>query len=1028
MSTRGGKGLGGGGGGKKREAAKPSRGALTIANVKKLRVGGEFCCGFCGCCDSGEAVADCQVEVCQKCWKRYLAALTTYGDISFVMEGVQDEGSTIHAEWQESGRIEDGVMRTFFSSDVSDSKSFEVKVTKPMIGLARQQVIAALGGHEPDKVGLRLGDLVDAEGNAFKGVLVPNPSRPYLEVDVSTTMSITRDTTKLKGGAQLFADQGKKAFEYECNDAKTEAHTLETLKAKGENYQRLLDSEKAKGSAACDDGASSTGDASTRPPDAPTSALSPGPSTMSAPALNPAALRDSVTHYSGEYSENKRQKATSGKAARKSPATAGATPEKSESYDLVQRRKGALNLERCWNGDAMGRGIRWARDAVAAILDKAIPGEAELADELDGHRKLAEAICGLMEKPIKNINQDKLDSYLVVIEGMTEDVRSAVKIELLKTRFSNMIFAGSCTASDLFRVAAPWNTLTDTDDATFKPRDPRVYTIDGSKQDKISMTDSLMIDVYNGHIANGKAGKSSLKRLCVDWLDWVDDNVVDDEDYDLLITSLITSWKALLSFINPKVTQYDDAVTALSNCAESKPGQASLRHLALLIRRPADYTEMKDEYHKFYKRTKELLPTVAMHEKNMKEMTVAAFVDGGHMLAALQTVAKLQLECRPGSWEGFEIELTAKLEEYVHGITVDKNYAKMDNTTQTQKLSEAKVLLQEAKKNLTSKSSAWQIALNEVGDAEAGINLWNANQGLASLAQALTADSLKDPAKRQSAIPVIDSALAAGGRSSEARAESAKAIQASVTACIGNHCESPESTEPYVCILKKILEAKWLTDNGNKELTSFVNLLERWGPIVEHKKQWETLGGDDGKRLEEASAKNIMVSLLSSLERVKEFMNDPTALMQLCDQAEPKSTGGASKDQPWHSTLNADASAKGVIELGKTTLLKINASEFKSMTDRLIHAMGTYNVWSTVINYTTDAALVDRAREIKADCLATMFSAKLIHDQIEHADAPTKLRRAANKIKQSVNSAGVLDRMPQQLRDMMKNMCSLKAA
>eukprot|EP00959_Pyramimonas_sp_CCMP1952_P068995 1440257-Pyramimonas_sp.AAC.1 len=90
----------------------------------------------------------------------------------------------------------------------------------------------------------------------------------------------------------------------------------------------------------------------------------------------------------------------------------------------------------------MGREIRWARDAVAAILDKAIPGEAELADELDGHRKLAEAICGLMEKPIKNINQDKLDSYLVVIEGMNEDVRSAVKVELLKTRFSNMIFAG----------------------------------------------------------------------------------------------------------------------------------------------------------------------------------------------------------------------------------------------------------------------------------------------------------------------------------------------------------------------------------------------------------------------------------------------------------------------------------------------------------------------------------------------------------------------------------------------------------
>eukprot|EP00959_Pyramimonas_sp_CCMP1952_P201160 4206958-Pyramimonas_sp.AAC.1 len=95
MSLRGKGYTGGGGGGKKRERTKPQPGALCSGNLKRLRGSCDFCCGLCGCCDGGEAVSECQVDVCQKCWKRYTSAFTTYGDICVVIEGVQDEGSTI---------------------------------------------------------------------------------------------------------------------------------------------------------------------------------------------------------------------------------------------------------------------------------------------------------------------------------------------------------------------------------------------------------------------------------------------------------------------------------------------------------------------------------------------------------------------------------------------------------------------------------------------------------------------------------------------------------------------------------------------------------------------------------------------------------------------------------------------------------------------------------------------------------------------------------------------------------------------
>ena len=67
---------------------------------------------------------------------------------------------------------------TWLATEVREEHEVEVKVSTPLIGPFKAQ-IEKWTGCTPEELGMQLLTLTDAHHNAYKGVLMPDPIRPY---------------------------------------------------------------------------------------------------------------------------------------------------------------------------------------------------------------------------------------------------------------------------------------------------------------------------------------------------------------------------------------------------------------------------------------------------------------------------------------------------------------------------------------------------------------------------------------------------------------------------------------------------------------------------------------------------------------------------------------------------------------------------------------------------------------------------------------------------------------------------------
>eukprot|EP00959_Pyramimonas_sp_CCMP1952_P207640 4343318-Pyramimonas_sp.AAC.1 len=63
-------------------------------------------------------------------------------------------------------------------------------------------------------MGIKLQDLPDQDGNTYKGIMVPNPNRPYLEHDVTNQWYAKLATHKMQPSQQLFEAQSSGTYSY----------------------------------------------------------------------------------------------------------------------------------------------------------------------------------------------------------------------------------------------------------------------------------------------------------------------------------------------------------------------------------------------------------------------------------------------------------------------------------------------------------------------------------------------------------------------------------------------------------------------------------------------------------------------------------------------------------------------------------------------------------------------------------------------------------------------------------------------
>ncbi|CAK0792982.1 unnamed protein product [Prorocentrum cordatum] len=1025
--------------------------------LARLAAPDSFQCGTCDVTDVSMAVQDATAPTCTTCFDRYCKGFTQFGSLEKVQEGVNEEGSHIHGCWEESKRIEKGeAAKSFFPTAVNEGSQFIIAVVKPMVGITRGQLVSDVLHEEPEALGIKLQDLPDHEGNTYKGILVPNPQRPYLEYNVTNEIYANMIAHKMTPDQQTFDAQALGTYDHlsqglsttgHCRravpplvKARTEAYTIDSLIARAENYRKTQAEIERRAKEAEDAAVAASGESSFGGSPSPAAPQQGALAAGSGPQLNPAAMACSRSVVAPSECRPPR---TPGARPRGGARSVMSDAKKSEVEELVDRRISALDTSSCWSGAAMGRELRWARESHEGIMEASpTPEDSETADKLKEHISVCDAICGFVEKPLREIPKSKLDSFLNTLEKYNEDMPSKWKLDNLKV--GDLLKKPDMCMQDFFYMVAPWEVqhAEGNGSLTYRPTYPRVITLDGSQADKISQCDAFFTEALNHHIHAGEGGRSQLVQFCTSCLDWIDNNCPEDEAFDDVVNTMAQCLKALLCIASPGKIAYHDSITKMGEAKSQCPGQACLRHLNLSVKRSEFYTSLRavrDECAQYYTKTQEHWPEVCSLLSKMEQCkTVAGFVQSGNMAIALNKVAMFAMYCRPGSIDGFKSKLTALFEKYLADLPQGDPSNDPNGKALTARLAETKALVTAAKIGLPEKHSVWAKALSDIQKQESSVNKFNASQGLGQLASALNADALADDAARLSVIPVIESVLAAGGRGVEAHRGSGAAIFQHVLDGIAMNCTQPDHAESYCDILLKLAEAEWLTDASGTKLKAATDMIKNWAPLNTHVASWDGLASDDESRLRHGNAKNIIQGMIATLKAIKSagmvsgmggLETDATNAGQKTETASwPISRGGDDEGDPWDCGMpDGNGGIEEVLERAFETIMLIDGSAYQEKIDAVQHAFEEALEWSEVFEYQVDTSVIDDTNKVLWNAMATKYTALLIHTYKENSSNPPKLRREINNYRKQIKEqSGVEKAMRQDVMEWASKMCSLK--
>ncbi|CAK0869605.1 unnamed protein product, partial [Prorocentrum cordatum] len=624
-------------------------------------------------------------------------------------------------------------------------------------------------------------------------------------------------------------------------------------------------------------------------------------------------------------------------------------------------------------------------EAYDAIMDKGDIRDTNDLEKLQKHWALAEAIGAIVEQPLKSIPSDKLE----------------FKLEITSHKATSMQVAtanGSDSASSIFHSIAPWDIRDVTGETfveTFKPRALRTMGLDGSRMDKLSLADSFMFEMFNYHVKQVAAGIGAFKSFAKNVLDWLGENCPENESHDEFIGNVVSCCKVLVSISDKQSKACYDAAVRLGSARGSESPTVCFKQLNLALKRSTFYTALKGGFVSFYQKT-------------------------------------------PGSFDDFERRLGAKCEAYVHTLTVDKTFEKLDKTV-----------------GLPKKKHVWEQAADSLSQYEPELSMFNATQRMSELAFRLTPTMLGDPRGRQNVIPMLGSALAAGGRSSEAHRGSAKKCKDVKLECVCS-CASPADAEPYAIIFNKICEAEWLPREDQQDLRADISMLELWPHLETNRNQWAQLGDDMIPRLEhpespstftafksylvKASAHEATIDLIPALkttcgfclviegdvkiaskvwaaDRVRNRLNEP----------KPQAKGGADWETPWCTGLDATTDEKTTLKRAEKTVLKVKSKQFEMLIAETVKTVDNLKMWSTLAGFKVDGGLLTEATGVINNASATKYTALMLRAFKEAGAVTPKLKRVIGTCRKAINDQKLDGDLYPQVASWAKSLCSFKA-
>ena len=317
-------------------------------------------------------------------------------------------------------------------------------------------------GCTPEELGVQLLTLTDAHHNACKGVLMPDPMRPYTCFETSSKTTVKMSQVKVPAEKQIFQEQADDSFKF-CKakrfdddkfhkllltQTQTCPWTLESLFEKSEAVRKQnclpLESRMARmasrlgnpwAAAACtgdrassnptswrtdadfDEGDAACGSMADDGTDGSDVETEPPPELGS--VLNPDAVHETMSLFgstvSAKQNAQKRQRdsddgsssiirASPGAKFRRCKTSEGMPVLDDDRFDLVQRCIASADVDKILLGHAMGREFAWVKKTRDQLRTS---GDEKQASMLAEHYDLGAAECkdaqGHMELTVKEL-------------------------------------------------------------------------------------------------------------------------------------------------------------------------------------------------------------------------------------------------------------------------------------------------------------------------------------------------------------------------------------------------------------------------------------------------------------------------------------------------------------------------------------------------------------------------------------------------------------------------------------------------
>ena len=295
-----------------------------------------------------------------------------------------------------------------------------------------------------------------------------------------------------------------------------------------------------------------------------------------------------------------------------------------ETEELVERKIAALNIGRIFNGDSLGRELRWAREALEDLQGES---SALHRTRLQSHIEVAKAAMALAEASIGKMDEQDLFRCLSVLAEDNIDLPTSYKMQLWNRKSRKLAAATDPKEFEVFldaiipcrKIAKVDGDAADADgQPEFNSRDPKLRFIEGSMKERCQKFFDTFVEWIMASVTMGEAGKAIVRQKVAATIDYIEASLGEfeqDDNVDAAVNNILIILNALSAILDPcyagtaePLVQLDAAATSRDSTVKS----STMAALAKSIRAQEAYNIEKERFLKTYDEMKKHLPNIKL--------------------------------------------------------------------------------------------------------------------------------------------------------------------------------------------------------------------------------------------------------------------------------------------------------------------------------------------------------------------------------------------------------------------------------